>query len=68
MRPRVHTSIDVYDLYLRLVEAGVVFVTVDYIARLLAIPTRSAGRILSRMRELGLAVRISKNAYRLVRP
>jgi len=67
MKTQVHVSIDVYDLYLRFVESGVFLVTVSDVARLLAISTRSAGRILSKMCELGLATRLSKNTYRLLK-
>jgi DNA-binding IclR family transcriptional regulator len=42
------------------------FVSVDDLARIFAISTRSAGRILSKMCELGLAIKLSKNTYRLV--
>jgi len=67
VRSRVHVAVDVYDLYLRLVEAGIYFISVDELAKILATSTRSAGRVLSKMYELGLAVRLSKNTYKLIR-
>jgi len=63
----IHVAVDVYDLYLRLVEAGIYFISVNELAKILATSTKSAGRVLSKMYELGLAVRLSKNTYKLVK-
>ena len=67
MKSCIHVAVDVYDLYLRLVEAGIYFISVNELAKILATSTKSAGRVLSKMYELGLAVRLSKNTYKLVK-
>jgi predicted transcriptional regulator len=67
VRSQIHVSIDVYELYFRLIESSILFVSAEDLARILAISNRSAGRILSKMCELGLAVKLSKNTYRLVK-
>jgi len=57
--------IDVAVLAEILAREGRRFVTRSYVSRRLGVNSRTAGRILSRMAELGLARRYSLSAYEL---
>ena len=67
MRTCIHISVDMYELYFKLRELGLYFISVDDLAKLLAVSTRSASRILSKMCELGLVVKLGKNTYGLIK-
>ena len=61
--PRVY--IDVRKLVSTLITLGYVYITVDQLASILGISTRTAGRILAEMSRRGLAKRWSKRTYKL---
>ncbi|MEM1627918.1 MAG: hypothetical protein QXP02_00260 [Desulfurococcaceae archaeon] len=63
---KVHVALDVYALHRKLILSGKVFIKIDDLARDLSISTKSAGKILSKMVEKGLATRWSKNTYQLL--
>lgn len=61
--PRVR--IDPERLARALVLSGYSFVSIDQLANMLGISTRSAGRILAELRRRGLAKRWSRRTYKL---
>jgi len=61
--PRVY--IDVHRLASTLAVLGYIYVTVDQLASILGVSTRTAGRLLAEMARLGLARRWSRRAYKL---
>ncbi len=62
--PRVR--VDPERLARALVLNGYSFVSVDQLANMLGISTRSAGRILAELRRRGLATRWSRRTYKLI--
>ena len=49
-----------------LVALGLVYISVDQLARLLGVSTKTAGRILAEMKRRGLVERWSKRTYKLL--
>ncbi len=49
-----------------LIALGLVYVSVDQLARLLGVSTRTAGRILAEMKRRGLVEKWSKRTYKLL--
>ncbi|KSW12335.1 hypothetical protein CF15_06235 [Pyrodictium occultum] len=60
--------IDVSRLASTLLTLGYIYVTVDQLAYILGVSTRTAGRILAEMARRGLARRWSRRAYKLELP
>lgn len=63
---KVHVSLDIALLHSRLLEKKKYYVTPEELSRDLAISVQSAGRVLKKMCEKGLAEKWSKNVYRLL--
>ncbi len=64
---RVKVNIDIVRLVEALAGAGKRYITVDDLAHLLGVSTRSAGKILSRLEYIGAVERHSRRAYRISR-
>lgn len=48
-----------------LIALGFLYISVDQLARLLGVSTKTAGKILAEMRRMGLAEKWSKRTYKL---